>query len=701
MALKSIGPDVFGSILAQNGRSAPPRLGTRQLLAAYNTMPWIRAVVQKVSFSVATNPYQLYAAQRGSKAIRNDILAKTTDGRARHALITRGLKTGELREITNNAFLDFMSIGTPPFFDGTVAAQLTQVHTDLVGESMWVLERKAIGGKGGRGTPLSYWVIPPSWVESVPTINNPMFRVVGPYGAREIHADDVVWNYHPNPADPYQRGTGYGHVLGDELETDEYAAKYMKSFFYNDARPPFLVSIEGADGSEVERVRSWWNTKHQGFGRWWKPGFINRKVDVHEFGHSMKDMGMRELREFERNCIMQVYGFPPEIFGITESSNRATSEAAKSIYAEHVVTPRLEVERSRRQRIVESEFDDRLIVGYTSPIPEDKEHQLKVMTAIPYAFEMDEVRVAGGLEEKEDGSGKVHMVPFTVTPRLRLDEEPEPEPIVEPTQAEAAERALLRAYRTKAGEEDVISVVLSIRPESLITRSKPAISKTVETFGQKTMDEATAGITFNMRSPEVETFLQRWGLDRITKKVNETTIDQLRNSLRDGVKLGESTADLMDRIENIFTHASTVRAKMIARTETARASNFGATKGMKQAGIKQKEWLATQDDAVRDTHSAMDTQVVGIDETFVSPSGAHAMHPGDFGVAEEDINCRCGVLSKFPESSRSAERVARWKAVEADRVPFERQLQRALKQGFAEQRADALRALALSSGEAA
>src|SRR5688572_16657791 len=88
-ALGALGKDAFGGIMAQSGRGTPPRLGTRQLLQAYNTMPWIRAVVQKVSYSVATNQFQLFVAQRDGKAIRNDILAKSTDWRTRNALITR------------------------------------------------------------------------------------------------------------------------------------------------------------------------------------------------------------------------------------------------------------------------------------------------------------------------------------------------------------------------------------------------------------------------------------------------------------------------------------------------------------------------------------------------------------------------------------------------------------------------------------
>lgn len=711
-ALSTLGQDVFGNILAASGMMHPPRLGTRQLLSAYNTMPWLRACVQKTSWSVATNRWQLFVAQNGSKAIRDDILSKSHNTRQRHALIRAGVQRKEIREVTSNAFLDFLATGTPPFFNGLVAGQLTAEHQDLVGESLWVLERNAIGGRGRRGTPVMYWVIPPSWVQAVPTLGNPFFHVVGPYGSRYVPAEDAVWWYQPDPSDPYARGSGTGHVLGDELETDEYASKYTKSFFYNDARPPFIVSIDGADKTEVDRVDTWWRTKHQGFGRWWKPGFIGRKIDVHEFGNNMQEMQMVPLRKYERDTILQVYGCPPEIFGITESSNRATADAAKAIYGEHVVEPRLEFKRAGLQQLAEVEFDERLIVEFVSPVPEDKVHQLATMTAIPYAFEIDEIRAAGGVPPKEDGSGKVHMVPFTVVPRKRIDEEDEPaRPIVEESstarkynrelpdsRGQANPRAIpIGSTRKAFTDADIPKLLTSLNTQQIAKRAKPIVQDALKFFGQQAIDGVDGGISFNMRNRKVENFLSTWAGDRIKEKVNETTSDALRTTLREGAANGESFSKLTERVQSVFDLRSESDAETIARTEMGRASNFASLNGMEQAGIEEKEWLSTQDGATRDTHIDMDGQRVAIDEDFVSPSGATAQAPGDFGIAEEDINCRCAVISVIAKDGR----VNRWKAIEADRKPFDRRMKRALRQGFADQEAAVLDALREFADEAA
>lgn len=56
-----------------------------------------------------------------------------------------------------------------------------------------------------------------------------------------------------------------------------------------------------------------------------------------------------------------------------------------------------------------------------------------------------------------------------------------------------------------------------------------------------------------------------------------------------------------------------------------------------------KVWHTMGDEAVRDTHDAMEGVKVLYDEDFILPSGAKCQYPKGTGVAAEDINCRCYV----------------------------------------------------------
>ena len=107
------------------------------------------------------------------------------------------------------------------------------------------------------------------------------------------------------------------------------------------------------------------------------------------------------------------------------NSNRSTIDAAKYLMDTQVVVPRLEFQRAIFQERLITEYDDRLIVDYVSPVSEDVAQQLAAMTAAPWAATVDEWRHVQGLAAKADGSGTVHMVPMTLTPVETLTPEQE------------------------------------------------------------------------------------------------------------------------------------------------------------------------------------------------------------------------------------------------------------------------------------
>ena len=130
-------------------------------------------------------------------------------------------------------------------------------------------------------------------------------------------------------------------------------------------------------------------------------------------------------------------------------------------------------------------------------------------------------------------------------------------------------------------------------------------------------------------------------------QIQDTTLEQLRRALMDGVDQGEGIRDLAKRVESLY--AETIepwRAVMIARTEVVSASNAASVSVARSTGVHMnKVWLSTRDDRTRDTHREVDGQEVGIDEPF-NVSGWGMMWPGDSSMAApagEIVNCRCTV----------------------------------------------------------
>jgi SPP1 gp7 family putative phage head morphogenesis protein len=234
-------------------------------------------------------------------------------------------------------------------------------------------------------------------------------------------------------------------------------------------------------------------------------------------------------------------------------------------------------------------------------------------------------------------------------------------------------------------------IVSKIRP-SVFKVATTAVRNTVIGFGDKAAKEIITDATFNVNSPKVRDFMRRFGAERI-RDVNRTTRNRVRRVLVQGVESGATTDELADQIAHVFDVAEGSRAYTIARTEVARSSNFGALEGYRQTGVEKKEWLATQDDGVRETHSEADGQVVGIDDEF-TVGDATCQFPGDTGDPEEDINCRCGVLPVINDKRLRGSRFLIWKVFDRQRGPYEKRIRQGFKRGFREQREAVLAALA-------
>lgn len=399
------------------GMGAAPRRGVQEYLRAYREMPWLRAVAERIATSVSATEWQLFVLKKSGQRARKDARLQTAPMYVRRKMLVKAAAEGELTQLTDHPLLTALH-GANSFQTGQAMRKVTQLHLDLVGEAFWLKERDALG------TIVQVWPVPPNWIIALPTPSFRFFRV-GFRGWRgNIPDTEFVWFANVDPENPYGRGTGIAMSLADELETDEYAAKHVKSFFYNRARPDLIVWPE--EGTlhepEVRRVEQDWLARTQGFWRAFKPYFMGRKVGIKELDQNFRALTLVPLRQFERDTIQQTFGMPPEIMGILENSNRATISAADYFMARYLVEPRLEFQRSVMQERLVPEYDDRLILEYPSPVQDDQAQQLDAAKSAPWALTVDEWRKLQGHKPLYDeAAGALHMVPFNVTPTALIE----------------------------------------------------------------------------------------------------------------------------------------------------------------------------------------------------------------------------------------------------------------------------------------
>ena len=101
---------------------------------------------------------------------------------------------------------------------------------------------------------------------------------------------------------------------------------------------------------------------------------------------------------------------------------------------------------------------------------------------------------------------------------------------------------------------------------------------------------------------------------------------------------------------NNTTNVDYNKSLRIAKTEGHRIQQE-ATYNVQKRAIQKgasivKQWDSTLDKKTRKTHRELDGQIVGVDEYFVTLNGDKALYPSGFGVAREDINCRCCLLQR-------------------------------------------------------
>ena len=175
----------------------------------------------------------------------------------------------------------------------------------------------------------------------------------------------------------------------------------------------------------MQRFEEDWLRKSGGFWRAFKPYFLTKEVGVHQMDVNWRSLQMIQIREHERNVVIQQFGMPPELLGVLESSNRATIGAADYLFSRYVVQPRLEMWRGVLQDKLVPEFDERLILDYVSPVRADETLQLQAATAAPHTLTVDEWRALQGQTPLDDDKGTVHIFSAGLTEHV-MGEEPDP-----------------------------------------------------------------------------------------------------------------------------------------------------------------------------------------------------------------------------------------------------------------------------------
>ena len=149
------------------------------------------------------------------------------------------------------------------------------------------------------------------------------------------------------------------------------------------------------------------------------------------------------------------------------------------------------------------------------------------------------------------------------------------------------------------------------------------------------------GFGFNQQwANDIQNYFDKYLLNKAVLPITETTKDIILRTLRKAIDEGWGVEETIRQLN--APEITRNRAKMIVRTETVRAANYGILLGAETYDYEtEKEWLSVHDRRTRHSHHVIDGQRRNNTERF----GNGLLFPGDpTGTAKEVINCRCRLV---------------------------------------------------------
>lgn len=701
---------------------------------AYNAVPILRAVVSTIAMDVAARlEWHLYTKPGASRTIMRRV-SKLPPAERRAAI------SDDLKEVESHEVLDLLYYYNDALGANT-SEQVLQTWVDLFGSAYLLIESVQVRGKDVMGE-----IVPihPKWVKK--DQDNSKYQITRDGKEEDFDRNDLIIVRDVDPANPYSGGSGIALALKEELSADEMAALETTSFFRNGSMPGQVFMAKGADESQILRMKGQYEDLNRGPEKSWKTFWVDSELKIHERSTKFADADVSNVRAYLRDAAIWTFGVPPGLLGINVSENRATSTQAEQFYSSHVIMPRLERIRDAYQRQLLPRFGDDLLLDYRHPEIKDLDYLLDVAKVMPEALSRHDWRMMLGLDDADadlDIDEEKRLFFFRSATRLvRKDEDGEYEILVKPGSGAPAGPAPPASGDgddppadddppgdgddppadgdDPPGDDDpptppsqgipgrkkllihLDPVVAALRVEQIIDAVDGDYWEIVSKFGQDAIKDVGADVAFKANDDRI----LRWIDARESVKIkgaNEETAKAIRDNLIAGMENGESIDELKKRVRNVFSDARTWRARTIARTETIGSANFAQYEGQRQSGVvNRRQWIATLDERTREDHMALHLDTVSIDELFEADDGSMALHPGGFGVAHQDINCRCTTAALIEAddgdslvdlSYGSEAHVALIRDFE-DRVePAERRFERHLRRGFAEQQRDVIAAL--------
>lgn len=582
-----------------------------------------------------------------------------------------------------------------PYWTARRLIQMSELSLCLWGSAFWFMDRGGV-----RGEPKEIWWARPDKVRVVPSSVDYISHFEydnGTGNPLRFERDETIWFRYPNPVDEY---SGLSPLAAARIAADTSSAAMRSNamMFNNGLQLAGFVSPKLGEQwtqQQAEEIEDSLKRRFQGANKAHRWAVLKRETQFMPLSISAKDAEYLGALSWSFETVCRVYGLSPDLLGgKTTFSNSAEARLAlwedtmkpECMFIADELTEQLlplfpnqadvaefdistvevlqEAEAAKWSRWKEqittgaktvNEYrtylgDDPVEWGDTwwasssmvpikdsevAPPPDMKPDATPADTAKAYDGGQTRALEFGGTEHTRLWDARVKQIdPMErtfgqMTARLMRDQQ-------KSILAKLTNREAMPNYSDFVDEPfDKPRWIKRFREES-----RPVIREITAAAGAEVYTALKLSGAFDVFNPHVARFIEQRA-QRFAVQINETTWEALRVSLSDGLNAGESLPDIAARVDTIMGDRIRSSSTVIARTEVNGATNGGAIIAAEQSGVVQKKtWVAALDERTRETHVEAHDQTVPFEDDFQVGDGA-GPSPGQIGLPEEDINCRC------------------------------------------------------------
>jgi len=593
-----------------------------------------------------------------------------------------------------------------PFLSYAELIQASVINILINGEHFWNLAGTAENDVISlQNPPVEIWWVKPEQMDVIshPEKFIAHYKFTSATGkTKNLDVSEIIHFKSVNP-DSYFRGTGAMPAGENSAILEFNAVTYNKKFLENDGTPSGNYHFPSKPSpKQLKEFKQWQDERHKGAKKAGKFGITYGGIEYRDIGKTPKDMQYAELKKMNREETLATLGVPPSIVGLLEYANYSNMEVQQKKFWEDTVIPILKIIEDKLTLQLAPLFNEEYYFEFDySNIAALQDDQGKLADTAEKLvrngiMSPDEAGQRFFGVDPIGGAAALRYLPMNLVPIIGDGEDPKStgsKTIALPgkknendelsywedktrkkvlwknfvKRVESKEKPFIpiaERYQLEQGER-IIKVlkkfddIKKIDPHGLIDVDDEAekYRDALKAWYWETLRQAgdsgmlnSEGVLYDLESrqdegfeitPEMEEELQEMVFYSGTE-VNQTLIAQIDRTLRRAEAEAWTVEQFTQAIDAQIQDFSVWRARLWARTETAKTENWGQHEGYKQSEFVDKRiWLSAFASDSRDEHMAADGQKKFLEEPF-EVAGELLMYPGDPSASAYNIcNCLC------------------------------------------------------------